>query len=144
MKKIALFSIVIIALLLIVGCQQKVVEEDKISEIEEKQESEPVEKTSTENSVVEETIKTVTYGSEIEILGKKGFDPSELSVSESSSINFVNNAPKPVVLIFKNGPRSSSSPTIKSGDSYEHVFEETGTYDYWTVGYGVKGKIVVE
>ena len=83
----------------------------------------------------------------ISILGKEGFDPSSTAVETGDNVVWKNNDPmkKDLTLTFqKEGSREfATSTVIKYGQTYTKVFEETDTYAFWTVAYGVKGEVVV-
>ncbi len=96
--------------------------------------------------------QAVIIAGDVSILGPEGFDPMEFSVKVGEGVTFVNaNADdvdviSEVVLVFKEEFKvggAVDSPKIQVGESYTHVFESAGTYEYWTVGYGVKGTITV-
>lgn len=88
---------------------------------------------------------------EIKILGKEGFDNPQLKVKAGDKVIWTNNIPeqKDVVLTIQ---KDSSKEFVNSGliisesegGFWEHTFEEVGNYTYWTVGYGVKARIIVE
>lgn len=141
-------------ILLVVGCQQQATTstespptgqvitpaetEEVPTEIEVPAETEAEEPT--------ETVKEALAGGDVSILGKEGFDPAEITVKEGSTVVFTNNDPKgkSLVLTFQIGRKFIASGKIEAGKKYEQVFDEKGTYDYWTITYGVKGKVVVE
>ena len=94
----------------------------------------------------EEADTVEVLSGDVEILGKDGFSPAEALVSSGEEVVFLNKASRDVVITFqKDGTRLfTNSPLIKTGKTYTHVFSEAGSYTYWTVGYGVKGKVTVE
>lgn len=85
---------------------------------------------------------------EVRILGSAGFDPSELTISVGDQVVFTNadSREKATVLTFqKDGTQQFiNSESIQPGGTWTYAFEELGAYEYWTIGYGVKGRIVVE
>ena len=85
-------------------------------------------------------------GSDVSILGKGGFDPEELTVKKGATVTFMNNDPKgkAIVLTFKAGKKFINSDKMEAGEKYEQEFAEAGTYEYWSLAYGVKAKIIVE
>jgi plastocyanin len=92
----------------------------------------------------ESTIKSTVDG--IKILGKEGFDPASATVGKE--VAFSNNDPakKSTTITFQNKDTKKVTTTglIKAGETYTHVFGETGTYSYWTTAHGVKATLVVE
>lgn len=84
----------------------------------------------------------------VSILGKAGFSPPEMSMSVGDSITWANNDPsqkKLVLIVQKQGTREfMTAGQIPPGGEETLVFDLPGTYIYWTVAYGVKGKLVVE
>ncbi len=83
---------------------------------------------------------------EVQILGRQGFDPPQVTVSVGDLVIWVNKDTKPNTLIFQKDGSSelSRSPSIVSRGTFTYNFEEAGTYEYWAEGYGVKGRIIVE
>lgn len=130
-------------ILLIAGCQQPATITPEPTGQAIVPETAPAETVEEETEEVEEEAPT---GADVSILGKEGFDPEEITVKEGATIVFMNNDPngKDAVLTFQKGRKFINSDKIKAGEKYEQVFDAAGTYDYWTVQYGVKGKIVVE
>ncbi|MFH1276556.1 MAG: hypothetical protein ABIH82_05590 [Candidatus Woesearchaeota archaeon] len=84
---------------------------------------------------------------EVTVLGKNGFDPAELTVNEGDTVVFINKDPaeKDFSITFQRlGTRIFTNSDITGyGNSWENTFE-AGTYYFWTLGYGVKGKLIVE
>lgn len=115
---------------------------------EEPQEEEPaVEVAEAEaEAMPEETAeKPAAKGGDVAILGKEGFDPAELKISEGSAVRFVNNANKVILLtFFKDGKFYQNSPTMNAGESFDMEFSSKGSYQYWTIQFGVKATITVE
>jgi len=91
-----------------------------------------------------DTAPAASSGDEVHILGKEGFDREEVSVSAGGTIRFVNDDAKPMTLTFKGPSGNSASSLIKSGESYEKTFDMAGTYQFWTVAYGVRATLNVE
>ena len=128
-------------LLLVVGCQlssPKAVPEPTPSPLQ----SAAVGVPTTERN------QAITQTDEIKILGKYGFDPAESRVSEGQIVVWRNDNPqkKGESLTFLKedaGRTIFSTNLIRYGETYSHQFS-TGTYDYWSVGFGVKGKLIVE
>ncbi len=94
-------------------------------------------------------IVTATVTHPVTILGKEGFSPSEITIEPRDSITWANADPqkKDVVLTFeKQGATTAkfrTSPVISPGMEESMIFSEPGMYVYWTIGYGVKGKLRV-
>lgn len=85
---------------------------------------------------------------QVYILGREGFGPSTLRAAPGSIVRFINNDPrgKDAVLTFQKDKSRSlfSSGIIKPKESWESAFADPGVYEYWIVGYGVRGRMVVE
>jgi len=112
-------------------------EEEPAIEVAEAEEAEAMPKQTTE--------KPAAKGGDIIILGKDGFDPAELKISGGSVVRFVNNANKVIILtFFKDGKFYQNSPTIDAGESFDIEFSNKGSYQYWTIQFGVKATIAVE
>ena len=83
--------------------------------------------------------------SDVRIVGKEGFDPTEVTINAGDSLTWVNDDKKALTLtIFKKGKWYLNSNVIEPGQSFEQELKEAGEYDYWTLAYGVKGKITVQ
>lgn len=147
--------------LMIVGCAQEVVEEDTVTPPAEEDDAAPEvtkeapaddaadteEETADEGSEQAEEKTVVASGSEdVRILGKKGFDVEELTVKVGDTVTWLNEDPneKDMVLTFQKGRDFTNSEIIPPGEMWEMTFEEAGTYEYWTQGYGVRAKVIVE
>ena len=83
----------------------------------------------------------------VSIVGAQGFTPEVVTVRIGNYVQWKNEDPKSkaVVLTFQKGTTRQlfNSNLLKVGDTYEHYFDEVGTYSYWTTGYGVKGTVEV-
>lgn len=149
MKQLWAIVILLLTMLLVISCTKSPTTGSTVSE-EPQTGSEVTGATTTKVDTGEKTTEKITtsYSGTIEILGKQGFDPEETTVKEGAEVVFVNHDPaeRNVVLNFQNmnTRQVSVSPLLKAGEEYSHRFTKTGTYSYWTTGYGVKGKIVVE
>ena len=143
--------------LLVAGCQQQAATTEPPATtaptepaVTEQPPSEPAETTEepplTEEPLLGAQEEPAATGSDVSILGKGGFDPEELTVQTGAIVTFMNNDPKnkDIVLTFKAGKKFINSDKIKAGEKYEQEFAEAGTYEYWSLAYGVKGKIIVE
>ena len=136
--------------LLLVGCQQQAATTEPALEPEaaeapaaETQEAVPLE----EEAVPPTGSVVAADGADVSILGKGGFDPEEITVKKGAVVTFMNNDPKgkDIVLTFKAGPgKFINSDKMNAGEKYEQEFAEAGTYEYWSLAYGVKAKIIVE
>ncbi len=113
----------------------------------------PVDETDREITISEEDVKETTIkrkvkettGDEIRILGKGGFEPKELTVNTGSTITFFNDDEKKLTLtFFKDGKFHQNSDIIQPEGKFELTFGEEGSYEYWSVDYGVKASITVE
>lgn len=85
---------------------------------------------------------------EVRILGKAGFDRPELKIFAGDGVTWINQDKdkRSVELVLQKDKSRKfiTSPVFKVGEEYRHSFNEIGTYEFWTVGYGVKGKVVVQ
>lgn len=100
-----------------------------------------------QNKQTEEIPESSSAG-EVLILGRGGFEPEILTVKKGTAVQFLNkdSAENVIVLTFQKGNSRdfTNSDHIPAGMTYEHVFSEAGIYDYWSLAYGVKAKIIVE
>jgi hypothetical protein len=84
---------------------------------------------------------------EIKILGKHGFDLKGYIANKNQEILFTNNDPqqKDMVLTFQKEKTREifNSPIIKADQSYSHTFDTPSDYEFWTIGYGVKSKLII-
>jgi len=93
--------------------------------------------------VMEETTRALS--GDVSIVGKEGFDPLEMAISAGDAVTWVNGDEKDLVIaFFKDGSFYFNSAVIKPGESFEHEFKDKGSYEYWTLAYGVKGKLTVQ
>ena len=78
--------------------------------------------------------------------GYLGFEPREIVVKAGQPVTWVDHSKKDVEMVFQKNrhPQVTTSGKFHPGETYTHAFSEPGTYDYWVVGYGAKGKVVVE
>ena len=83
----------------------------------------------------------------VKILGKEGFSSGAINIQAQDTIVFVNLDPrkKAAVITFqKDSSRTFlNSEIIAAGASWKYSFDEPGEYQFWTVGYGVRGRIRV-
>ena len=85
----------------------------------------------------------------VTILGREGFSHRGLTVNVGDEIAWKNNDAerKELTLVFQK-PREVNkfitSSVIKPGTEWRYSFSQPGEYNYWTVGYGTKGKITVQ
>ncbi|MEK6951124.1 MAG: hypothetical protein AABX13_05370 [Nanoarchaeota archaeon] len=93
-----------------------------------------------------EVTATITYPATI--MGKAGFLPAELTIEVGDSVTWLNADPrkKTLTLTFQEGKTRNfiTSPSIIPAAEWVQVFTEPAEYRYWTVGYGVTGKLVVK
>ena len=102
------------------------------------------EETETEGEAEEEPEDTGTGGDDVQILGKDGFDMDDLKVSKGATVTWFNAVDKDVtVTFFKDGRFFQNSPLVKAGEKFEITFDEEGSYEYWSVAFGVKAKVTV-
>lgn len=81
--------------------------------------------------------KTVYYTS-------MGFTPAIITVQKGDTIRFINNAGKEISISFSSttGTSWSGDHVYQTGETYAHVFNQTGTY-YSNDSLGLHGKIIV-
>ncbi len=149
MKKYILLCVLMMAALVVVGCTKAPVVEETAAPVQPVETAEETSVEDIEPSIIswsdsEETVEALS--GEIEILGAEGFSPEEASVKVDEEVVFINKMNKNAVLTFqKDGTKKfTNSGLIKTGATYSHAFSEAGTYNYWDVGYGIEGKLVVE
>ena len=84
----------------------------------------------------------------VDILGVNGFDPAELKIGKNDLVRWTNKDPKAkdavITFQYENTREFVNSDIIPAQGTWEKVFTTSGTYTYWTIGYGVKGKVIVE
>ena len=145
------YAIILSLLVLVSACAQQAepaaqavqTSPQKIEQPSEPQEEEAV----MEDKEVEtmEKEETKTTSGDIRIVGKEGFDPMEATIKAGDSVTWVNDDKKALTLtIFKDGKWYLNTDVIEPGQSFEQEFTEAGEYDYWTLAYGIKGKITVQ
>jgi len=154
MKKyfvVALLAIMVLAL----GCAKEnpVLPEASVPEVQQPTMTTPSTPTTTTSEVTEAAPGEhfVSAGT-VEFLGAQGFSELKISVKVGDSITFVNKNPSSIdtwkndVLVFQNEvtKRTVNSPQIPYGGTYVHTFNEAGKYQFWSVGYGVFGEVLVE
>lgn len=122
----------IILSVLVLGCQT------------EEQSNETIEE---HDKVAQEKIApNIVNNDEVRVLGEEGFDKYEIRVKVGESVRFINDNPTKqiVTLVFKKNVKLTNSGLIEYKQSYVKEFDEPGAYDFWTVGHGIEGKIIVE
>jgi len=70
------------------------------------------------------------------------FDPATITVAKGTTVKWMNmdSAPHTVVAT----GNAFSSETLKNGQSYEHTFDETGTFEYKCgIHQNMSGKVIV-
>lgn len=87
----------------------------------------------------------ITYP--VSVYGTNGFGPGELEIKVGDSVTFTNKDPreKAVQIVFqnKNNGKVINGKVIALGEEETVIFNEPGNYSYWTVGYGIRGKLIV-
>ncbi|MBI2662422.1 hypothetical protein HYX11_03105 [Candidatus Woesearchaeota archaeon] len=105
--------------------------------------NEQVKEKGTTISVVQNEENIVT----IEVLGKNGLEPKEVKTKLGDKIRFYNKDPanKDMEITMRLGKTNKfiTTPIIKPNMYTEYFFSEAGDYTYWTIGYGIQGKIEV-
>ncbi len=143
-----LFNAILILLMVFVSAcaqQPQAVQPTQTAEqpAAEPQEEETSESMDQADDAMENEAKTAS--SDVRIVGKAGFDPMEITINAGDSLTWINDDKKELTLtIFKKGKWYLNSNVIEPGQSFEQEFKEAGEYDYWTLAYGVKGKITVQ
>lgn len=140
--KIQLLVLMLITALFLIGCTAPVQPEQTVT-------TEPIVETYVpigEGMPEEQTEVIAPLSGDIEIVGKEGFVPLETTVSVNEEVTFLNKGTKEAVLTFQKDATQKflNSNIIKSGATGTMIFTEPGTYTYWEMGYGVKGKLIVE
>ena len=83
-------------------------------------------------------------GADVSILGKEGFDPEELTVSEGAIVVFMNNGDKLVTLNVWEGRRVADTVIVKAGERGEVTFNEAGSFEVRALEYGTSIPVAVE
>jgi 3',5'-cyclic-AMP phosphodiesterase len=92
-------------------------------------------------AIVDSTLATSNGASKVSI-DNFTFTPSTLSVAKGTHVSWTNHDDIPHTVAEDNG-RFKSKP-LDTGDSFEHVFLESGTFSYYcTLHAHMRGKIVV-
>ena len=122
------YAISLILVLFVAACAQEVQQEEVIG---------------SEDNSVQQPAKD---SAEIRILGKAGFEPLESKVEAGSSVRWINDYENDITLtVFKDGSWYVNSNVITPGGNFEQAFDESGEYEFWTIGFGPKGaKLTVE
>lgn len=138
MKKLIYGLFLVLAL---VGCQFQTAPTGEVT-YEEPQEV-------VKNEVIEKPIEEPEPKTEeIIILGRNGFNPELLTINQGTTVEWLNFDAEEnvIVLVFQKDDNRNfiNSNHIPPGGSYKSTFDETGTYNYWSLAYGVSAKIIVE
>ena len=84
----------------------------------------------------------------VNVLGANGFAPAELIIRKNDLVRWTNNDPQGkdmvITIQYENSREFVNSDIVSVQGTWEKVFTTSGTYTYWTIGYGVKGKVMVE
>lgn len=147
---LSLISILaVVMVLLLAGCSESAPKtDDKTADdssvVSEEVPVEPV----AEVPVPEETVTAPSSEYTVRVLGKEGFDNSELNINVGDTVVFKNDdsAKKVMVLTFQlgNTRKIVNSESVMAGEDYSMTFGEAGTYNYWNQAYGIRAKIVVQ
>ena len=140
MNRLAMLSVLLMALLLVVGCTKQVTPQAQPTPA-------PLQGAAVaDTNSAAETSQLADTG--VSILGAEGFNPSEVTVKRGTYVQWKNDDPKgkAVVVQVQKGktPAIFNSNLLKRGDTFEHYFDEVATYTFWTEGYGVRGTITVQ
>ncbi|MBI2573400.1 hypothetical protein HYV86_06050 [Candidatus Woesearchaeota archaeon] len=85
----------------------------------------------------------------VEILGKEGYDVTDLTIRKDDAVVWFNNDPteKRMVITIKsmdNVDALIAGKLFAYGEEWTHTFTQAGEYQFWTEAYGKKGTITVE
>lgn len=140
-----LFYGVILGLLVLASACAQQPQAVQPTQAEEQPAAEPQQEEASESMEQADDAMENAASSDVRIVGKEGFDPTEVTINAGDSLTWVNDDKKALTLtIFKKGKWYLNSNVIEPGQSFEQEFKEAGEYDYWTLAYGVKGKITVQ
>ncbi len=137
--------LLLISIVLISGCAQDISPVDNPNQLQEDVAIPQEEETSIPEAPI--IVKAVvTYP--VKIFGRNGFIPYELTVNVDDSVTWTNEDPrtKAVDLVIRDLQTRQfvTSPIIAPGKEYSYVFPRQGNYEYWTTGYGMKGRVTVK
>ena len=141
------YAVIIVMVVFISACAQQTGEQPPVVSpepaVEEPEAPEPEIPVEVPEDEEEEVAPAV--GGEVRILGKEGFEPMELTISAGSAVTWINDDSKDLIFtMFKDGKWYINSDVTKPGGKFENEFTEAGEYEYWTLAYGVKAKVIVE
>ncbi len=142
-----LIGILFIVAMLGAGCTQQPAQNDREAAPIVEQQKNPIPTMQEQEKPEIDAPKQPNNAGSVQILGKDGFDPMELTIQTGDSVEFMNTLAKDETLVFKLSGNAAmeNTPVIKAGGVYQKVFEKSGTYEFWSVGFGPTGaKIVVE
>ena len=140
-----LFYGVILGLLVLASACAQQPQAVQPTQAEEQPAAEPQQEEASESMEQADDAMENAASSDVRIVGKEGFDPMEVTINAGDSLTWINDDKKELTLtIFKKGKWYLNSNVIEPGQSFEQEFKEAGEYDYWTLAYGVKGKITVQ
>ena len=118
------------------GCQEKIAVEEPNELISEGKETPLIEK-----DLIQEEVKIIAYGPE-------GFSIEDATLSKGEILTFVNENSKEkdisITLQKKGSQKFINTEIIKLGEKHSLNIEEPGIYEFWTLGFSNKGKLVVE
>lgn len=142
------YAIMLVLLVLVSACAQQTAQPVQPTRPAEQPIAQPEEDgAAMEDKEVEamEKEETKMTAGDVRIVGTEGFDPMEMAISAGDAVTWVNDDKKDLVIsFFKDGNFYLNSAIIKPGESFEHEFKDKGSYEYWTLAYGVVGKITVQ
>jgi len=148
------YAIVLVLMVLVSACAQQTVEQAPEQAAPAETVEQPAENVvevvddaaaAEEEATAPEQLSPTPTANDVRILGKAGFEPAELTISVGSAVTWKNGDKKDLTLTIMKGKKFfHNSPLIKAEEIFELEFTEAGTYEYWSVAYGVKAKVVVE
>ncbi len=77
-------------------------------------------------------------------IASSGFDPSTITINKGDSVTWVNENTYTHVLFSPQFKERFTTPEIKPGMTYTHIYTNEGTFDYHEVNWGFKGEVVVK
>jgi len=144
--KSTILVLMLVLIILISGCSKGISPIENPNQPQEKNVAIPPEEVTSAPEAPITVKAVVTYP--VKIVGRNGFIPNEVTVNIGDSVTWTNEDPrtKSLDLAIRNPQTKQfvTSPLIAPGKEYSYSFPSTGTYEYWTTGYGIKGKVIVK
>ncbi|MBI4439460.1 hypothetical protein HY638_00650 [Candidatus Woesearchaeota archaeon] len=126
-----------VLLLLVAGCAKTAPQPDAPAAPAEPQ----VEPVPTEPATVEPVSKPAGGSAEVQILGRAGFEPSEIKISTGTTVTWrVSDTTTHRLIQVGTGV---SSPLLKPGATYEYTFNQPGKFEVLDVVFKGKSLMVI-